>query len=362
MPVTEVLVPLLNANEPEAKLIGIHIKNGQVVTKGDILFSLETTKATAEVEAPESGFIYMPDKLMDLVSVGELLAWISDKEGEVFEQKPDYGRQIINDFLRITDPARKLAAQMEIDLGKLPTDRLVTESTIRDFVKLKKKILPGSLVIDPERSIIVFGGGGHAKSVMEMVRSIGGFDIIGIVDDKIPAITSILNIPVLGSRISLGEIRKLGVRYAANGVGGILDIRVRKMIFELLDFEDFVTPNLIHPRATVEASSIISDGVQVFSNAYIGSDTKLEPRCMVNTNAIISHDCIIGAYSHVAPGALLAGHVEVGEMCLVGMGVTTAIGIRIGNNVRIGNGAIINSDVPSKTIIPAGKIWTGDGS
>jgi UDP-3-O-[3-hydroxymyristoyl] glucosamine N-acyltransferase len=64
-------------------------------------------------------------------------------------------------------------------------------------------------------------------------------------------------------------------------------------------------------------------------------------------------------YSHIAPGALLAGEVQVGARSLVGMGVTTAIGVKIGNNVRIGNGAIILADVPDKTIIQAGRFWTG---
>ncbi len=80
---------------------------------------------------------------------------------------------------------------------------------------------------------------------------------------------------------------------------------------------------------------------------------------MVNTNAVVSHDCVIGMYSHIAPGALLAGEVHVGAHALVGMGVTTAIGVRIGDNVRIGNGAIILADVPDRTIIQAGRFWTG---
>jgi UDP-3-O-[3-hydroxymyristoyl] glucosamine N-acyltransferase len=80
---------------------------------------------------------------------------------------------------------------------------------------------------------------------------------------------------------------------------------------------------------------------------------------MVNTNAVISHDCKIGAYTHIAPGALLAGHVKVGERTLIGMGVTTAIGVTIGDGVRIGNGASVLADVPNKVILQAGKTWTG---
>ena len=80
---------------------------------------------------------------------------------------------------------------------------------------------------------------------------------------------------------------------------------------------------------------------------------------MVNSAAVISHDCSIGAYSHVAPGALLAGHVHVGKRSLIGMGVTTAIGVRIGDGVRVGNSAILLADVPDGTIIQAGRFWTG---
>ncbi|OGN73294.1 MAG: hypothetical protein A2X25_10715 [Chloroflexi bacterium GWB2_49_20] len=229
------------------------------------------------------------------------------------------------------------------------------------MVKELHEELPESLVVEPEKSILIYGGGGHAKSVIDMVKSIGFYNIVGIIDDNIPAQTNIMGIPVLGTRNILTKLREKGVEKAANGVGGILDIKIRIKLFELLESEGFSLPKLIHPRATVETSAMVCEGVQVFANAYIGSETILQQRCMVNTSAVVSHDCVIGAYSHIAPGAMLAGHVQVGEGSLVGMGVTTAIGIKIGNNVRIGNGAIIYSDIPAKTIIPSGTIWAGKG-
>ena len=50
-------VPLLNANEPEARLVAIHARDGEAVQKGALLFTIETTKAAAEVESPASGFL-----------------------------------------------------------------------------------------------------------------------------------------------------------------------------------------------------------------------------------------------------------------------------------------------------------------
>jgi len=358
---SEVLVPLLNANEPEARLIGIHVKDGQAVEKGALLFTLETTKAAAEVEAPETGFLRIFAKEGDTLAVGDILAYISDNVDEPLLQASEIHPSsfILHPSpLRITKPARALAESLGVDLSKLPTDRLVTEEAVRQFAgDVAAPVILISQSTQPQ--LLIYGGGGHAKAVMEMAQAMGIFHVAGIIDDKIPAGTEVLGIPVLGTRAVLPQVVAQGVSLAANGVGGIIDINIRVQVFELLEHFGFDFPPLLHPRATLEPSAEVGQGVQVFANAYVGSSAVLQPRCMVNTGAVVSHDCEIGAYSHIAPGALLAGLVQVGERSLVGMGVTTAIGVKIGNRVRIGNGAIILADVPDKAIIQAGKLWSG---
>jgi sugar O-acyltransferase (sialic acid O-acetyltransferase NeuD family) len=360
---SEILVPLLNANEPEARLVGIHVKDGQQVEKGSLLFTLETTKAAADVEAADDGFVRLLAREGDVLSVGDKLAVITESIADSIESfkemsKPPPGVAQGKPELRITAPARELAASLGVDLSSLPVDQLITEKVVRQYsTKPPEHLLSGIKFTGSH--ILVYGAGGHAKAVMEMVMADGKFLLAGIVDDKIPPGTSVLGIPVLGSREILSDLVEHGLTKAANGVGGIIDIAIRVRLFELMEDGGFTFPALVHPKAAVEPSAGIGDGVQVFANAYIGSSAVLQPRCMINTNAVVSHDCKIGSYSHIAPGALLAGHVQVGERSLVGMGVTTAIGITIGSNVRIGNGAIIYADVPDKSIIPAGKVWAG---
>jgi acetyltransferase EpsM len=359
----EVIVPLLNANEPEARLVGIHVRDGQSVEKGALLFTLETTKAAADVESPEAGFIRMLAAEGDTLAVGDVLALIAESPDEPVPGRrtaePTITGEVGPADLRITKPARELAVQLGMDLGSLPTDRLVTEAVVRQFAGMSAA--SSSVIHRPATSaeIVIYGGGGHAKAVLEMAQAIGVFRIAGIVDDNIAVGTQVLGVPVLGGREVLGGLVDQGVRMAANGVGGIIDIGIRVRLFELLEELGFGLPILIHPRATVERSAEVGDGTQVFANAYVGSSAVLRPKCMVNTGAIVSHDCVICSYSHIAPGALLAGHVHVGERSLVGMGVTTAIGITVGSGVRVGNGAILYADVPDRTIIPAGKVWAG---
>ncbi|MDX9991695.1 MAG: acetyltransferase, partial [Anaerolineales bacterium] len=292
--------------------------------------------------------------------VGDLLAYLSDSLDEALPTldsasvKPGDSPP---DALRITKPARVLAASLGLDLAALPSDRLWTEAALRARPAAGP---PRALPDFSPGQILIYGAGGHAKAVMEMVQALGLNQIAGILDDNL-ALTGkfVLGIPVLGGRDLLPQLREKGLTLAANGVGGILEIGVRVRLFELLAAAGFRFPALAHPRATVEKSAVLGDGVQVFANAYVGSSSLLQPRCMVNSGAIVSHDCEIGEYTHIAPGALLAGHVHVGKRSLVGMGVTTAIGIKIGDGVRIGNAAVVYGDVPDKTILPAGKVWAG---
>ncbi len=368
---SEVRLPLLNANEPEARLVGIHVTDKQAVEKGTRLFTIETTKAASEIEALEEGFIRILAAEGVTLTVGDLLAVITETADEVLEfgksedehglaaKTTPFGYQgsVPNGSQRITKPAQALADLLGLDLSTLPIDHLVTEDLVRQHAGVKLEI---ALPITDKPFILIYGGGGHAKSVMEMVLQNGDHTIAGIVDDD-EHLTgkNVLGIPVLGTRAVLPRLIAQGVKLAANGVGGILDINVRVKIFEILENLDFSFPALVHPRATLEPSTKVEEGVQVFANAYVGSEAFLQARCMINTNAVVSHDCIIGSYTHIAPGALLAGHVHVGKNTLVGMGVTTAIGVQIGDSVRIGNGAILLADVPDRTIIQAGRFWTG---
>ncbi len=357
----EITVPLLNANEPEARLAQIHARDGQAVTRGEVLFTIETTKAAADVEAATDGFVRLLAQEGQILRVGDRLAVITDTADESIgtEHPPTFDIRPPASDLRITRPARVLAEQLNLDLNSLPADRLITEAVVREVAAARAISERLAGMVFGEKHILVYGGGGHAKAVMDMLKAIGEFEIAGIIDDGIPAGAEVMGIPVLGARDLLPGLVSRGLRLAANGVGGIVDIGVRVRLFELLENQGFSLPALIHPRAMVEPGAKAGAGVQVFPNAYVGSESVLHPKCMVNTGAVVSHDCEIGAYSHVAPGALLAGHVHVGERVLVGMGVKVVIGISLGDGARIGSGATVLKDVPAGTIVPAGSVWRG---
>jgi sugar O-acyltransferase (sialic acid O-acetyltransferase NeuD family) len=361
---SQILVPLLNTNEPETHLAGVHVRDGTRVKKGDILFTLETTKVTEDIESPVEGYVHLLAPEGSVLQVGDRLAVITEKKTDRLDLdlvSATQGIPLKSDDstpqLRITKPARLLAESLGLELSSLPKDQLITEEVVRSLAG------KGAFIISINESgkphILIFGGGGHAKTLIDMIRTLNTYSIAGIVDDGIPAGGMILGVPVLGSRDVLSQIFSQGVRLAVNAVGGINDINARVKVFDLLEKHLFGLPSLIHPQAVVEPSAQIGEGVQVFANAYIGSDAVLQDKCMVNTGAVVSHDCEIGKFTHIAPGALLAGHVHVGEKTLVGMGASTNISVVIGSNARIGNLANLLADVPDGMIIQAGRFWVG---
>ena len=65
------------------------------------------------------------------------------------------------------------------------------------------------------------------------------------------------------------------------------------------------------------------------------------------SSASVDHDCHIGDFAHISPGAHLAGAVTVGRSAHVGMGASVMPGVTIGEESVVGAGAVVIRDVPA---------------
>jgi len=358
--IIQVLVPLVNPNETDCLLAQLFVKDRQKVKKGDVLDVFETTKSTVELIAETGGFVIgLSAKEGETLAAGELFCAIADDaNAEIPADKkhsPVVETQAVTlpDGLRITQPALKLAQLHGIDLATLPREQLITEAS------LQARIAPVKIASDPN-ALIIYGGGGHAKSLIDLIRAEGKHTIAGILDDGIAPGTKVMDVPVLGGGSLLGELKKKGITKAINAVGGIGNIAPRLAVYQRLKEAGFSCPTVIHPRAYLEPGAKVGEGGQVFYNAYIGSEVQVGFGCIINTGAILSHDCVLGDFVNISPGAILAGAVIVQERSLVGMGVTINLHVTIGAGSRIGNSAVIKADVPENGIVRAGATWPAE--
>jgi acetyltransferase EpsM len=347
-----VLVPLINTNEADAMLACLAVKEGQFVKNGTLLAEFETTKSAADLTAEHDGFVLgLCHREGDTLRAGEVFCYLSEKadaalpvEDVPLEKVP------VPEGLRITQPALALVQEFGVSLEKLPQDTLITEKLIREL------FVPAAKSIDPH-AVVIYGGGGHAKALIELIEAGGSYHVAGVLDDNLAVGSKLFTVPVLGTGDLLLRLKAQGIGLVVNAVGGIGDITPRLRIYERIAAAGLKVPSVVHPRALIEKSARVAEGAQVFFNAYIGSDTRTGFGCIINTGAILSHDCELGDYVNVSPGAILAGAVTVGERTLIGMGVTINLGVKVGSGVRIGNSAVIKNDVPDNSIVRAGAIW-----
>ncbi len=356
----EVPVPLLNPNEREALVAEVYVSAGERVDAGDVLCTLETTKSTADVVAEQEGYVVgLRVMVGDVLVAGERMCWLAKEPDwqppEPAPQEPSEEADVL-EGLRITGPALTLAREVGLDLTSLPLGPLITRETIR-------RIQGGEEASDlPEgpfdqRALLIYGGGGHGKSLIDMVRALGEHELVGVLDDRLEIGSRVLEVPVLGGGEVMEALYARGLRLAVNAVGGVGDIMSRVWVFESMLGVGFDCPSLIHPTAFVEPSATLEAGVQVFPHAYVGSDVQIDFGVIINTGAVVSHDCHVGTYANVAPGALIAGGVSIGERVLIGMGVTINLRVSVGAGARVGNSAVVKEDVPPGGIVRAGAVW-----
>lgn len=358
-------IPLVNPNEPEALLASLEVQEGQAMKKGEVIALVETTKSTAEVQAEAEGYLVgLMYQEGDSLRAGDVLAYIGDSPSAHDLALPPWAGQATDQAetppdpgdLRITAPARELALEMDIDLAALPRGPLITQQMIREQFARMPSPIKAPTPSDDTR-VLIYGAGGHGRSLAALIQERGSYQIQGFLDDGVPAGDNILGFKVLGGREALPSLRRKGIQYCINGVGGIGDLQSRLNVYTWLREAGFFCPTVIHPTAFLEDSASLADGVQVFPFAYVGTEVQVGYGCIINTGAIVSHDCILGPYVNLSPGATLAGGVIVGEEALIGMQATVNLNVKVGKRARIGNGATVKDDVPDGGVVPAGTIW-----
>lgn len=197
--------------------------------------------------------------------------------------------------------------------------------------------------IDP---IFLLGAGGHAKVVFGALLTCGiPSEVIKVRDDRAQDWAFSMNLieqPLMHASLADGKWH-VAIGNAA----------IREQIYGQVSKLGGAALTIIHPAAVVSPLSSVGTGVFVAAGAIISVSAVIGAGVIVNHGAVIDHDCRIEDFSHIAPGATLAGGVHIGVRTLVGAGANVLPGVQIGNDVRIGAGAVVINDVPD------GQTWVG---
>jgi len=190
------------------------------------------------------------------------------------------------------------------------------------------------------KEIILIGGGGHCKSVVDVIEQEGQFVIAGIVDKPELFGKKILGYPVIGNDSDLESLAKK-YTFAHVTVGQIRSPDARIKLYGLAKQAGFILPRLVSPRAYVSKHAFIGEGTVIMHDAVINAGVTIDCNCIINSKALVEHDSIISKYCHISTNAVINGGVKIEECCFIGSGVVTNNSITIKKNSFIRAGSIV---------------------
>lgn len=195
-----------------------------------------------------------------------------------------------------------------------------------------------------KEKIVLVGGGGHCKVVIDAIMSAGEYEIEGVVDPQLGSGSDVLGVPVVGDDSVLAGLFKKGVRKAMISVGSVGDPSLRKELYAKVRKMGFEFPAVVHPKTVIGRDVKIGEGAFLAASVTVNPGTRIGANAIINTSASIDHDCSIGDFAHIAPGVILSGGVEVGDETHIGTGAKVAQYTKIPAKKKIKAGDLVYTD------------------
>jgi sugar O-acyltransferase (sialic acid O-acetyltransferase NeuD family) len=190
------------------------------------------------------------------------------------------------------------------------------------------------------KNIILIGGGGHCRSVIDVIEQERQFEIAGIVDKPELFESNIQGYSVIGNDSDLDSLAKK-YQYALITLGQIKSPLVRIKLFNKAIQAGFIMPNIISPNSYVSKYSTIGKGTIVMHNAMINANVTIGDNCIINSKALIEHDCLISEHCHISTNTTINGDVIVKPRCFIGSGAIIKESALIGENSFIKAGSLV---------------------
>jgi len=200
--------------------------------------------------------------------------------------------------------------------------------------------------------LVIIGAGGHGREILlyarDLVAAGAPIRVVGFLDEGKPR-GQLGESEILGG---FGELEALFERSAGvllEYITAIGDNRARKDCvgkIERFEGRNVVPWTLRHPRAIVGGDVSIGAGTCLAPGTVLTTNVRVGKHCIVNVNASISHDSVVGDFSNINPGVVVAGDVVIGEGCYIGAGATVIDKVSIGAWTTVGAGAVVIEDLP----------------
>ncbi len=198
-----------------------------------------------------------------------------------------------------------------------------------------------------EKNLILVGGGGHCKSVIEVAES-AGYSIKGILDLPENIGKTILGYPIIGTDDKIAEYVNECVFMVT--VGQIRNADLRIKLHKNIEEAGGKLATIIASSSIVSKYATLKEGTVVMHQAVVNAGANIGKGCIINTFVNIEHDAVIGNYCHISTGAMVNGNCDVGSRTFIGSQSVIANGVKVADDCLIAAGAVVRKSLAKKGV------------
>lgn len=198
-----------------------------------------------------------------------------------------------------------------------------------------------------QKNLILVGGGGHCKSVIDVAES-AGYNILGILDMPEEVGKSVLNYKVIGTDDEIPQYVDM-VEFIIT-VGFIKNPAIRIRIYNKIKEAGGKLATIVASTAHVSRYATLGEGTVVMHQAVVNVGAKIGENCIINTFCNIEHDAVIGDQCHISTGTMVNGDCNVGQRVFIGSQSVLANSITVGDDIIVGAGSVVRKSISEKGI------------
>lgn len=198
------------------------------------------------------------------------------------------------------------------------------------------------------KSLILIGGGGHCKSVLEVAES-AGYEIKGILDMPDEVGKEVLpGHKVIGTDDEIPQYVE-ECEFVIT-VGFIKNPAIRIKLYNKVKAAGGRLATIIASTAHVSKYAELGEGTVIMHHAFVNASAKIGDNCIINTFVNIEHDAEVGNQCHISTGTMVNGECKIGENCFIGSQSVCANCIEIASDIIVGAGSVVRKSIRMKGI------------
>lgn len=196
--------------------------------------------------------------------------------------------------------------------------------------------------------LILIGGGGHCKSVIEVAES-AGYEIKGILDMPDEVGKEVLpGHKIIGIDDDIPQyVEKCDFVIT---VGFIKNPALRIKLYNKVKAAGGRLATIIASTAHVSKYAELGEGTVIMHQAFVNAGAKIGDNCIINTFVNIEHDAEVGNQCHISTGTMVNGECKIGENCFIGSQSVCANCIEIASDIIVGAGSVVRKSICVKGI------------